>query len=190
MSYTPMQIATQWRQQMQKGYLKIATLFVLKRGPLHGYEIIKHIKKWTLGLICPTAGGLYPTLKELEKGNLIEGEWIPDKRKKVYHITYKGRSVFREAVEKHFQLASSIRGWFLQELADLEIVEKIDIPLAIEPYVKVLLLKEDASVEERVEALKQLGTRLQNLVNMLKRMIDQINLREKKLLISGSIAKD
>jgi len=178
---TPAEIAARWKDQMQKGYLKLAVLFVLMRKPLHGYEIMKNIEKWTLGIITPTAGGIYPTLRELENKGLIKGEWIPEERRRIYRITSRGKEVFKEAVEKHFELASSIRRWFFKELARLEIIEEPDLPPMMESAVKILLLKEDASVEERVEALRRLRESLQNTLMILSKMIEQIRIREEEL---------
>ena len=181
MEPTPAEIAARWKDQMQKGYLKMAVLFVLMRQPLHGYEIMKNINKWTLGIITPTAGGVYPTLRELENRGLIKGEWIPEERRRIYQITSKGKEVFKEAVEKHFELASSIRRWFFRELARLEIIKEPDLPPMMESALKILLLKEDASVQERVKALRRLRQALQNTVMILSEMMKQIRLREEEL---------
>ena len=178
----PTQIAAKWKDQMQKGYLKMAVLLVLMRRPLHGYEIMKEIKKWTLGIITPTAGGIYPALKELEDRQLIKGEWLPEERRKIYHITSKGVEVFKEAVEKHFELASSIRRWFFQELARLEIIDEVNLPPVMESALKILLLKEDASLKEKIEALGRLRQSLQNTVNVLSKIIGQIKSREEELM--------
>jgi len=178
---TPAEIAAKWKDQMQKGYLKMAILFALMRKPLHGYEIMKNINKWTLGIIAPTAGGVYPTLKELERKGLIKGEWIPEERRKIYHITKRGKDVFKEAVEKHFELASSIRRWFFRELARLELIEELDLPHMRESALRILLLKEDASVKERIEALRRLRQSLQNTLTILSRIIKQIQVREEEL---------
>ena len=189
MSSTPEEIAAQWREQMQKGYLKLAILYVLTRGPLHGYEMMKRINEWTLGVITPTAGGMYPTLKELENKELIKGEWIPEERKKVYRITEKGRTVFREAVRKHFKLASSIRRWFFKELSSLGFLNETDLPAVMEPAVRVLLLKEDASTEEKIQALQKLRERLQHFTLLLCKMVDEINLKEKELKAASKTTK-
>ena len=181
MEPTPAEIAARWREQMQKGYLKMAVLFVLMRKPLHGYEIMKKINKWTFGIITPTAGGIYPTLKELENKCLIKGEWMPEERRRTYHITSKGKEVFRKAVKKHFELASSIRRWLFKEMARLEIIDDLDLPPIMESAVKILLLKEDASLQERIEALHRLRQNLQNAVTILSRMMEQINIREEEL---------
>jgi len=178
----PTQIAAKWKDQMQKGYLKMAVLLVLMRRPLHGYEIMKEIKKWTLVIITPTAGGIYPALKELEDRQLIKGEWLPEERRKIYHITSKGIEVFKEAVEKHFELASSIRRWFFQELARLEIIDEVNFPPVMESALKILLLKEDASLKEKIEALGRLRRSLQNTVNVLSKIIGQIKSREEELM--------
>jgi len=178
---TPAEIAARWKEQMQKGYLKMAVLLVLMRKPMHGYEIMKKINRWTLGIITPTAGGIYPTLRDLENRRLIKGEWVPEERRKIYSITSKGKEVFKEAVEKHFKLASSIRRWFFKELARLEIIEEPDLPPMMESAVKVLLLKENASVEEQIEALRRLRQSLQNTVKILSGMIERIRLQEEEL---------
>lgn len=114
MGSTPEEIVSSWREQMQKGYLKLAILFVLIKSPLHGYQILKHVRKRTLGVITPTPGALYPALKELEDKGIVMGEWRLNERRKVYHVTGKGRGVFREAVQRHFEHVSSIRDWFLK----------------------------------------------------------------------------
>ncbi|KYH41700.1 MAG: PadR family transcriptional regulator [Candidatus Bathyarchaeota archaeon B26-1] len=181
MGSTPEEIASSWREQMRRGYLNLAILFVLTKGPLHGYEMMKRISEWTLGMITPTAGGLYPTLNRLEREGLIRGEWKLKERRKVYRITEKGREVFRKAVERHFKLASSIRRWFFKELADLKLVEEIDVPSVMEPAIRVLLLKEDASREERIEALENLRERFETLSLLLSKMTEQIRLRIEEL---------
>ena len=67
MTAAPREIVNQWKEQMVKGYLKMAVLFVLMRKPMHGYEIIKSINEWTFGIMTPTAGSIYPTLRDLEE---------------------------------------------------------------------------------------------------------------------------
>ncbi|MCP8323625.1 MAG: PadR family transcriptional regulator [Candidatus Methylarchaceae archaeon HK02M2] len=176
MDSTTEEIASFWKSQMQKGYLKLAILFTLSKGPSHGYSLMKSINEFTLGIIAPTAGGIYPALKELEKRKLINGEWEHEE-KKIYYITDKGKDVFRKAVEKHYELASSIRKWTLKELADLQIMEEVEIPTVTMPFIKLLLLNEKASIEERIISLKKLRQESQRLVRMLNKMITFIDKR-------------
>lgn len=177
MGSTPKEIASTWGEQMQRGYLKLAILFALTKGPLHGYEMMRRISELTLGLIKPTAGGMYPALRELEEKDLIEGKWHHKERRKVYNITERGKEVFREVVEKHFGLASSLRSWTLKSLVDLKIIEQTDVPFILMPSIRLLLLREDASNEEKVEALQTLKTEFQNLALLLSTMIGHIEER-------------
>jgi len=181
MTAAPTEIVNQWKEQMLKGYLKMAVLFVLMRKPMHGYEIIKSINEWTFGIMTPTAGSIYPTLRDLEERELIKGWWIPEKRRKIYRITERGRRVFKEAIEKHFEFASTLRRWLLREMAQLGIIEDADIPSMMGSALKLLLLREDASVEARIEALKRLRQNIQNVIVVLFRIVKQIRIREEEL---------
>ncbi|MFQ6075250.1 MAG: helix-turn-helix transcriptional regulator [Candidatus Bathyarchaeia archaeon] len=181
MSSTPEEIATFWGEQMLKGYLKLAVLLVLIREPLHGYQIMKHIHELTMGVITPTAGGIYPTLRELELKGLIRGEWRAGERRKVYEITERGREVFREAMKKHFELGSSFRRWILKALADLKIIEEVEMPEALAPAARILFLDEDAPTKDRIEALERLRTRLRNLAILINAMARHIDNRIEEL---------
>jgi len=188
MDSTPEEIALFWRRQTQRGYLKLATLFALTREPLHGYQLMKRIGEMTLGVITPTAGGIYPALRELEEEGLIQGKWRPEERKKVYAITEKGREVFKIAVERHFELASSIRSWMLKELSNLKIIDvgSAEIPSLLTSAARVLLLDEEASTGERVEALKKLRERFHSLALLLNGMISRIDCRIEELRSTAS----
>ncbi len=181
MATAPTEIVNQWKEQMLKGYLKMAVLFVLMRKPMHGYEIIKSINEWTFGIMTPTAGSIYPTLRDLEERELIEGWWMPEKRRKIYRITERGRRVFKEAIEKHFEFASTLRRWLLKEMTQLGIIEDADIPSMTGSALKLLLLSENASVEDRIEALKRLRLNIQNVIEVLSRIVKQIKIREEEL---------
>ena len=81
----------QWgRERMERGMLRHVILSVLKDGPRHGYEIIKHVEERTHGLHSPSPGALYPTLQYLEDLGLVRSEQQGDKR--VYHLTESGRA--------------------------------------------------------------------------------------------------
>ena len=181
MTAAPREIVNQWKEQMLRGYLKMAVLFALMRKPMHGYEIIKSINEWTFGIMTPTAGSIYPTLRDLEERKLIEGWWMLEKRRKIYRITEKGRRVFKEVIEKHFEFASTLRRWLLREMAQLGIIEDENIPSIMGSALRLLLLREDASLEARVEALKRLRLNIQNTMEVLSRIVKQIKVQEEKL---------
>ena len=179
MKSSPKEIAARWKEQMKKGYLKMTILFVLMRKPMHGYEIMKEIGKLTLGVITPTAGSVYPTLKNLEYKGLIKDMWISEGRR-IYRITSIGRDVFKEAVKKHFELTFSIRRWLLKEIAQLGIIEETDLPHITESAVAVLL-NEETSIEKRIETLQRLRGDLQKVVTILSKMVGQMEIREEEL---------
>ncbi|MCD6414953.1 MAG: helix-turn-helix transcriptional regulator [Candidatus Diapherotrites archaeon] len=78
---------------------KIIPLFCLaliNEKPRYGYDIIKEaarVKDEMVGLpmkkTYTNAAVIYPTLHKLEKDGLLESKW--DERRKVYHITRKGK---------------------------------------------------------------------------------------------------
>jgi len=177
-------IVARWKEQMKKGYLKLAVLFALTRRPTHGYEMIKRIRELTLGFLTPKAGALYPTLKKLEENGLIKGKWkIQGKRKvKVYEITPKGKEVFKKAVERHFAVISASRILLLKELKNLGFIEKIeDVPEAFVRIMRVLLLDENVPPNETIEALEKLKQGLQKLTESLNIAIENIDEKIREL---------
>lgn len=93
----------------------------------HSTEKLYQLQR-VLGLLTPTAGAIYPTLKELGKHGLITGEWkTGEKRRiKVCEITERGREVFGRAVEKHVNIISATRAVILKELEKLNVIQKIE----------------------------------------------------------------
>ena len=57
---------TIWLKEAQKGYIRIGVLILLNKKPSHGYEIMKEINSRSKGFWQPTAGGVYPILRDLE----------------------------------------------------------------------------------------------------------------------------
>lgn len=82
---------------LMNGFLKIIILWIITKERIHGYEIIKKMKEGieTEGDIefrGPGSNKIYPILHELEKKELIKGDWeLQGKRKiKYYEATSKG----------------------------------------------------------------------------------------------------
>ena len=82
---------------VMKGFLKIIILWIITKGRIHGYEIIKKMKEGIgsendLEFQEPGPNKIYPILHELEKKELITGDWeLQGKRKvKYYEATNKG----------------------------------------------------------------------------------------------------
>ena len=62
------------------------------------------------------------SLSDLEKWGLTQVGL--KEGKKFYHLTDKGRTVLKKAVESHFQRVSSVRSWFVKILVDLKMIEE------------------------------------------------------------------
>jgi len=74
--------------------LEALILAVLQDGPAHGYEIAKRVRKQSANALELGENRLYPCLKALEEGALVEAEWDPqDGRpaRKTYSLTAQGR---------------------------------------------------------------------------------------------------
>jgi len=172
-------IVREWRKQMQKGYLKLFILYTLSKQPLHGYEIIKRIKEVSFGLLSPTAGGVYPALKELEEKGLIEGKWMESKGRKikVYEITEVGRQVFQRAAEKHLDLIYTARIWIFRELIDLGLLEETELPPPIIAQAIRVLLSEKEPISKKIEALINLRESLKKLSEAINTVIANIGKR-------------
>lgn len=81
------------KSEIEVGLLQMQILWILKKKPTHGYELMKslnELKKTTIG-----QGTLYPTLQKLEKLELIKGR--EDERRIVYDITSKGKETLDQA---------------------------------------------------------------------------------------------
>ncbi len=72
-------------------------LAFLSKGDSYGYEIIKEIKKLSLGKIDWHAGSIYPVLNKLEKRKLIKSYWNIkdlDRPRKYYKLLDAGKKEF------------------------------------------------------------------------------------------------
>ena len=82
---------------LMNGFLKLIILWIISKERIHGYEIIKKMKEGMgsendLEFQGPGPNKIYPILHDLEKKELIKGDWeLQGKRKvKYYEATTKG----------------------------------------------------------------------------------------------------
>ena len=83
--------------------LELAILGLLKERAMHGYELKRQLGQrlgffWTVSF-----GSLYPTLKKLEQGGLVEKVLDPEqrsRRRQVYRITPAGEDEFLELISE------------------------------------------------------------------------------------------
>ena len=60
---------------IKRGTAELAVLSVLQDGPLHGYELARHIEQQTKGALRFTLAALYPMLYRMEQQRWIRGTW-------------------------------------------------------------------------------------------------------------------
>src|SRR5580698_5149366 len=63
-----------WEVQLRKGCVELAILASLWPGRLYGLEMLRRLKH-CYGLVV-SEGTIYPLLGRLERGGLIEAEWV------------------------------------------------------------------------------------------------------------------
>jgi DNA-binding PadR family transcriptional regulator len=169
-----------WMKEAQKGYIRMGVLILLNKKPSHGYEIMKEINSRTKGFWQPTAGGVYPILRDLEKSGYIKGQWETQKnrRLKVYKITPSGEQILRKAILKQTEIFNNIGSLFREFSRDVLNVEAVDdsMPTIPSPF--------SAFLEEKVGGKRNL-TQLQNernhIYETVRGMRDRIKLLDKRI---------
>jgi DNA-binding PadR family transcriptional regulator len=182
--------ASNWLKETQKGYIRIATLILLSKKPHHGYELMKEIKERSRGFWKPTAGGMYPILKDLQESGYIQGEWNAKtrRRKRIYKITKTGRTVLRRALEKENQLAETMRNLFEEYLRGvLEVNRQPDSALSIPRPFAELLKETNEKEEETVRRLEDQRTQVQNMIKQLQKNLGAIKKRLRVLHLQSPV---
>lgn len=172
--------ATGWLKEAQKGYMRIAVLILLSKKRYHGYEIMKEIKDRTGGFWRPTAGGVYPILRSLEKAGYIEGEWFFQKkrRRKTYKITDSGRLILERALAKQSQIANSMNALFKEFARDVLDIETKVLPMPRMPNpFSVFLEEREKKPEDSSEVLKRKSKQIEQMIETLQRKLRAINKR-------------
>jgi DNA-binding PadR family transcriptional regulator len=170
---------TNWMKEAQKGYIRVAALIIINKQPTHGYEIMKEIKDKTKGFWRPTAGGVYPILRDLENAEYIEGEWsiIKNRRIKVYRITETGASILKRAIIKQSELANSMNSLFQEFARDvLNMQESLPMPVLPNPF-SVFLEEKKEEIGDAPKNLELKRTHLKATIKMLRERLQETNKR-------------
>ncbi|CDK98796.1 Transcriptional regulator PadR-like family protein [Magnetospirillum gryphiswaldense MSR-1 v2] len=101
-----------WSGLIKMSLSKFFILAELQRRPMHGYEIARQVELSTKGCCAPTAGALYPVLREFEEGGYVTAliEHTGGRQRKVYTITDKGQRAFAVAVEAWREVGAYLDG--------------------------------------------------------------------------------
>lgn len=93
-----------------RGSLTLLILFVLSKGPNHGYQIAKAIKQQSDGILDFKEGTLYPTLHGLEQQGMIEAfEQAENGRsRRYYRLTQDGRALLDQELDEWARYSSAV----------------------------------------------------------------------------------
>lgn len=171
--------AGHWLKETQKGYIRIAVLILLSKKPHHGYEIMREINERTMGFWRPTAGGIYPILRNLEDSRYIEGKWdLQKKRKrKIFRITQAGKQVLERSLAKESQIANSMSGLFTEFMKDVLDVEKPFSMPRIPNLFSVFLEERKEKPEDTMNVLESKRKQIEKMTKELQKELAAINKR-------------
>jgi len=178
-----------WMKEAQKGYIRVAVLILLSKKPHHGYEIMKEIRDKTKGFWKPTAGGVYPILRDLEESEYIKGEWSSQKNRKIkiYKITETGKIVLKRAIVKQSEIANSMNALFQEFAEDVLNIETRTLPLPIVPNLFSPFFEEkNQEQKDDIENLEEKRTHLKSTIRLLQKDLQTTN---KKLAKKKPIQK-
>ena len=94
-------VMRKFHKELNSGTAALVLLRVLDRAesPMYGYQIAKLIESETRNVPIMKQGALYPVLRSLESGGLLESEVEPSisgPPRRYYRITDSGRSMLAE----------------------------------------------------------------------------------------------
>ncbi len=143
-----------------RGLFKYIILYVLAEEPLHGYAIMKKIRKLFGNAYTPSPGVLYPTLQFLEEMELIRS--VVKGRRKIYEITESGRKLLEEHRGEVEEFLTRIN--YLRKFAeDTELVKIVDILRKI--------YENKITIPERVK--KEVRNHVREIIILLNNIIEQ-----------------
>lgn len=169
-----------WMKEAQKGYIRMGVLILLNKKPSHGYEIMKEINSRTKGFWQPTAGGVYPILRDLEKSRYIKGHWETQKnrRLKVYKITQSGELILRHAILKQTEIFNNIGLLFREFSRDVLNVEATEGSMPTIPSPFTPFLEEDFDANQ---TLAQLELQRKRMRESAKGMQERLKLLDQRI---------
>ncbi len=154
----------------------MGALILLNKNPSHGYEIMKEINSRTHGIWKPTAGGVYPILRDLERSDYIKGQWQTQKnrRLKVYKITKRGEDILKKAIVKQAEIFNNISSLFTEFSRDVLNIEvkKVPIPPVPTPFRPFL---EDKTQQESLEQLEHQRKHFVENIKTLRSALKEVN---------------
>ncbi len=83
------------RQGPQKRFIEPRLLYLIRKKPCYGYEMIEQIGDLPFPGLPPDSAAVYRMLRDLERQGLVRSEWQPGEAgpsKRIYYITESGET--------------------------------------------------------------------------------------------------
>ncbi|MBN2025814.1 MAG: helix-turn-helix transcriptional regulator [Actinobacteria bacterium] len=98
------------REGPGKRFMEPRILFLLSRGPAHGYELLGRMEEVPMPGPLPDTGAVYRKLRKMEEDGLVVSTWDEHDRgprKRVYSITARGSerlAAWAEAMRRRIEV--------------------------------------------------------------------------------------
>jgi len=176
-------IADAIEQSMKKGHISTLILLALEKSPSHGYILMQIIKDDTYGVFNPSASSLYPHLSSLTEKGLIEftTEMDGKRKRKVYHITIKGKKTLKKLIEKQQNMRKSLLSMIMSTIG----ITNSNIPEDFESLFGPELIEDtsliDKTDKEKLTILSKRKLVISRIVDKLQNVVNEIDQRIKSL---------
>lgn len=110
---------------LPKSFLRPCLLLLLREQPAHGYELLERLRP--LGFAGDDPGGLYRTLRALERDGLVHSAWEPSQsgpNRRIYELTRAGMEELHRR-SKGLAQARSTLDIFLSRYGEFVALEKV-----------------------------------------------------------------
>ncbi|MEX2531832.1 MAG: PadR family transcriptional regulator [Gemmatimonadota bacterium] len=108
-------------QSLGRRLNELLVLSLLRRAPMHGYQVAVEVEERSDGFFTFNHGTLYPILHRLETEGLIAGEWsdpAEGRARKAYALTEAGRTYRAEGLREWTMLVGRLSPFLDDEAAN------------------------------------------------------------------------
>lgn len=154
------------KMKIKTTLLDYAILGLLQDTSLTGYGIRKLFEETALGNYSSSPGTIYPALKRLQKGMLIENVVKAPSSKSSFQITEKGISILKK--------------WCLKPIEKVEVEKKMN-----ELLLRFAFMEKLIDIEHRINYLKSLSAILHTYINELEEFK---KMESEKMPLHGKLA--
>ena len=99
------------RRDLFPGALELMILQSLRRRPMHGYALVRHIQQVSGDLLQVEEGSLYPALQRLLREGLLDAETgvsAKGRPTRIYHVTAAGQHHLEQEVSSFEKMFAGI----------------------------------------------------------------------------------